>query len=293
MPNASADPSNTIFITECPRDAMQGFHRHIPTGEKAGYLQQLLAAGFDTLDFGSFVSPKAIPQLADTREVLEQLDLSHTNTRLLAIIANERGAREAASIDSIHFLGYPFSVSEIFQERNTHASRAASLLAVETAASLCATHGKEMLVYLSMAFGNPYGEPWTTELVLQWAGKLQGMGIRHIALADTIGVSQPGNIRELFSALIPAYPEVTFHAHFHTRPDQAREKIEAALQHGCRHFDSAIRGFGGCPMAMDDLVGNLPTEQLLDVAAALHFTHSVQPTPFQKSMTLATHLFSE
>lgn len=253
----------TIRLTECPRDAMQGWPEFIPTETKARYLQELLAVGFDTLDFGSFVSPKAIPQLRDTAEVLSQLDLRATRTRLLAIVANVRGAEEACKHEPIRFLGFPFSISEEFQRRNTNASIAESVERVREIQSLAAGAGKEVLIYISMGFGNPYGEPWSPELAVQWVQRLAEQGIRRIALADTIGVSNPENIRALFSHLIPSVPEVTFGAHLHSQPASWEEKITAAYESGCEHFDLALKGIGGCPMANDDLVGNIATEHVV------------------------------
>lgn len=252
-----------IKLIECPRDAMQGLHDFIPTRDKIEYLNLLLKVGFDTLDFGSFVSPKAIPQMADTAEVLDGLDLRDTPTRLLVIVGNRRGAELACAREAIHYLGFPFSISETFQQRNLHSSIADSLERVGEIQELCAQHGKTLVVYLSMGFGNPYGEPWNAGIVGQWAAKLAEMGIGIIALADTIGVANPDSIRYLFSHLIPDFPQVEFGAHFHTTPDTWLEKIDAAFLAGCHRFDGAIMGFGGCPMAADDLTGNMATENML------------------------------
>ncbi len=241
---------------------MQGRHDFIPTKVKAAYLQSLLACGFDTLDFGSFVSPKAIPQMRDTAEVLGQLDLSRTNTKLLAIVANRRGAEAALVHPEIDYLGYPFSVSETFQLRNTNATLAESLERVKQIQELTLARGKEMVLYLSMGFGNPYGDPWNVEVVEQWVSQLADVGIRIFQLSDTIGVSAPASISYLFSNLIPRYPELEIGAHLHTTPSTWEEKIAAAATAGCRRYDGAIRGFGGCPMAKDELTGNMPTENL-------------------------------
>ncbi len=241
---------------------MQGRHDFIPTDVKAAYLQQLLACGFDTLDFGSFVSPKAIPQMRDTAEVLAQLDLSATATKLLAIVANRRGAEAALSHPEIDFLGYPFSVSETFQLRNTNATLAESLDRVKQIQELTVAAGKEMVLYLSMGFGNPYGDPWNVEVVEQWLSQLAELDIRIFQLSDTIGVSQPASISYLFKNLIPRYPELEIGAHLHTTPSTWEEKIHAAAEAGCIRYDGAIRGFGGCPMAKDDLTGNMATENL-------------------------------
>lgn len=242
---------------------MQGRKVFIPTEVKARYLQQLLACGFDTLDFGSFVSPKAIPQMRDTAEVLAQLDLSGTQTKLLAIVANRRGAVAALSHPEIDFLGYPFSVSETFQLRNTNATLTESLERVRQIQDLTVAAGKEMVVYLSMGFGNPYGDPWNVEVVERWVQELAQLDIRIFQLSDTIGVSTPASIRYLFANLIPEYPSLEFGAHLHTTPSTWEEKIEAAAMAGCVRYDGAIRGFGGCPMAKDDLTGNMPTEQMI------------------------------
>lgn len=241
---------------------MQGRHRFIPTEVKAAYLQQLLACGFDTLDFGSFVSPKAIPQMRDTAEVLAHLDLSAAKTKLLAIVANRRGAEAALSHPEIDYLGYPFSVSETFQLRNTNATLAESLDRVKQIQELTVAAGKEMVLYLSMGFGNPYGDPWNVEVVEQWLSKLAELDIRIFQLSDTIGVSKPASISYLFSSLIPRYPELEIGAHLHTTPSTWEEKVDAAAKAGCVRYDGAIRGFGGCPMAKDDLTGNMATENL-------------------------------
>ncbi len=243
---------------------MQGRHEFIPTEVKAAYLQGLLACGFDTLDFGSFVSPKAIPQMRDTAEVVERLDLSATDTRLLAIVANRRGAVAALRHPQIAYLGYPFSVSETFQLRNTNATLADSLERVKQIQELTVAAGRKLVVYLSMGFGNPYGDPWNAEVVEQWLDRLAELGIGIFQLSDTIGVSSPASISYLFANLIPRYPRLEIGAHLHTTPLTWREKVEAAAEAGCRRFDGAIRGFGGCPMARDELTGNMPTEHLVD-----------------------------
>jgi hydroxymethylglutaryl-CoA lyase len=252
-----------LKIIECPRDAMQGIKLFIPTERKAAYLQKLLACGFDTLDFGSFVSPKAIPQMADTAEVLAQLDLSATTTKLLAIVANRRGASAALDHPEIQYLGYPFSISETFQLRNTNATIEESLERVEQIQEMCQAASRELVLYISMGFGNPYGDPWNVQVVQQWVDRLVAMGIRIFQLSDTIGVSTPASISYLFSSLIPAYPEAEIGAHLHTTPNSWKEKIAASVTAGCRRFDGAIRGYGGCPLAKDDLTGNMPTERML------------------------------
>jgi hydroxymethylglutaryl-CoA lyase len=253
-------------IIECPRDAMQGMEEFIPTEKKAAYINQLLKVGFDTIDFGSFVSPKAIPQLRDTAEVLSKLELENTTSKLLAIIANKRGADDACTFQEIDYLGYPFSISETFQKRNTNATIDQSLTRVEEIQSLCVNHKKEMVVYISMAFGNPYGDEWSGELAANWIDRLSSeLGVKIFALSDTVGVSDTKSIRELFSTVIPSFEDLEIGAHLHTTRDLAKEKIEACAESGCLRFDAAIKGYGGCPMAEDDLVGNLATEQLLEV----------------------------
>lgn len=254
----------SVKLIECPRDAMQGMEAFIPTETKARYINHLLSVGFDTIDFGSFVSPKAIPQLKDTAEVLSKLDLTQTSTKLLAIVANRRGAEDASHFEQIDFLGYPFSISETFQQRNTNATIDQSLKRVEEMQSICLKYNKKMLVYISMAFGNPYGDPWSGDLAARWVERLyEEIGIDHIALADTVGVSDSANIKELFETMIPTFPSVEIGAHLHTRPEDAHAKVKTAYAAGCRRFDAAIKGYGGCPMAEDDLVGNLATEQLI------------------------------
>ncbi|MBK0402656.1 hydroxymethylglutaryl-CoA lyase [Adhaeribacter sp. BT258] len=250
-------------IIECPRDAMQGIAEFIPTETKVHYLNTLLKVGFDSLDFGSFVSPKAIPQLRDTAEVLAQLDLSATKTKLLAIIANLRGAEQAASHKEIQYLGFPLSLSETFQQRNTNKSIAEALDEVAQIQEVCVKNSKELVTYLSMGFGNPYGDAWSAETVGEFTQKLDALGVQIISLSDTIGVSDPENITYLFSSLIPAFPHIEFGAHLHTNPNTWQEKVEAAYLAGCQRFDGAMKGFGGCPMAKDELVGNMATENLV------------------------------
>ena len=252
-----------IQVVECPRDAMQGIKSFIPTEKKAEYINMLLKVGFHTIDFGSFVSPKAIPQMRDTAAVLSKLNLDDTSSKLLAIVANSRGAEEASSFDEIQYLGYPFSVSETFQQRNTNLSIEDSLVLVEEMQNLCVSRNKNLVVYLSMAFGNPYGEAWDVDIVAKWSEVLANMGVKILALSDTIGVSSKETITPLFSQLIPEFKEVTFGAHLHTSPQTWKVKVLAAYNAGCNRFDTAIQGFGGCPMAKDDLTGNMPTEKLL------------------------------
>lgn len=251
----------TVKLIECPRDAMQGISAFIPTEVKVRYLNELLKAGFDTIDIGSFVSPKAIPQMADTAEVLERIDASDSQSKLLIIIANERGAEDAVKQESVTYLGYPFSISETFQQRNTNTSIEGSWGRLARIAELAEVAGKELVVYISMAFGNPYGDPWSTDVALRWVNRLANeLGVRTIALSDTVGVAHPDDIKGMFKALIPALPQVEFGAHLHCRPDNWKSKTDAAWEAGCRRFDGAIKGYGGCPMAEDELVGNLQME---------------------------------
>ena len=255
--------TDTVKVIECPRDAMQGIKQFIPTEQKVQYIQSLLRVGFDTIDFGSFVSPKAIPQMVDTAEVLAQLDLSKTKSKLLAIVANTRGAEDASQHSEINYLGYPFSISENFQMRNTHKTIAQSVITLEQILNISDQSNKEVVVYISMGFGNPYGDPWNVEIVGEWTERLSKMGVKILSLSDTIGSSDPENIDYLFSNLIPKYPKIEFGAHLHTTPTTWFEKVDAAYKAGCKRFDGAIQGFGGWPMAKDELTGNMPTEKIL------------------------------
>ena len=252
-----------VKLIECPRDAMQGLHDFIPTSTKVKYINKLLQAGFDTIDFGSFVSPKAIPQMADTAQVLAELDLDNTKTKLLAIVANMRGANDAVKYPEIDFLGYPFSISETFQIRNTNATILESLERVKGMQDLCIKHNKTLVVYLSMGFGNPYGDEWNAEIVMKWMNELANLGIQIISLSDTIGVSTTDSIEYLFSSVIPAFPKIEIGAHLHTLVGESGAKIKSAYLSGCRRFDGALKGYGGCPMAKDDLTGNMPMENLV------------------------------
>jgi len=283
----------TIKIIECPRDAMQGIKPFIPTERKVTYIQSLLRVGFDTIDFGSFVSPKAIPQMQDTAEVLAQLDLSQTTSKLLAIIANTQGAQAAATHKEIQYLGFPFSISENFQMRNTHKTIAESLVTLEEILNIADANNKEVVAYLSMGFGNPYGDPWNVEIVGEWTQKLSTMGVKILSLSDTIGSSTPEVISYLFSNLIPQYPSIEFGAHLHTTPDKWFEKIDAAYKAGCRRYDGAIQGFGGCPMAKDDLTGNMPTEKMLSYFTAQKANTNTSPMSFESSYNEASKLFGE
>jgi len=282
----------TVKIIECPRDAMQGIKTFIPTANKVTYIQSLLRVGFDSIDFGSFVSPKAIPQMQDTAEVLAQLDLSQTKSKLLAIIANTQGAETACSFSEIQYLGFPFSISENFQMRNTHKTISQSLVSLQEILNLADAKNKQVIAYLSMGFGNPYGDPWNTEIVGEWTEKLAGMGVKIVSLSDTIGSSTPEVISYLFSNLIPAYPTIEFGAHLHTTPDSWFEKIEAAYHAGCLRFDGAIQGFGGCPMATNHLTGNMPTEKLLSYFTAQKATTNLSPMSFESAYNEASKVFN-
>jgi len=270
---------------------MQGIHEFIPTEKKVAYINSLLKAGFDTIDFGSFVSPKAIPQLRDTAQVLEQLDLSSTTSKLLAIIANVRGAQDAVEFEEISYLGFPFSISETFQQRNTNSSIAESLTRVEEIQDLCVRNRKELVVYISMAFGNPYDDEWSSDIAILWTKRLAKMGIKIIALSDTIGVSNPENISFLFSKLVPEFPGIEIGAHLHTTPDTWEEKINAAYTSGCRRFDSAIKGYGGCPMATDKLTGNMATENLLSFFRKKNIPTGIDEKAFSEAMLLSGTIF--
>lgn len=280
-----------LQIVECPRDAMQGFAHFIPTEIKVNYLNTLLKSGFHTLDFGSFVSPKAIPQMRDTADVLKQLDLT-TSTHLLAIVANERGAQDAASFDEIKYLGFPFSISPTFQMRNTNATLNEALQRVEEIKKICDHNHKELVVYISMAFGNPYDDEWDADIAAGWTRKLcNEMGINIVALSDTVGVATPKDISYLFSNLIPEFPNAVIGAHLHTTPTTWEEKVRAAFSAGCRRFDGAIKGFGGCPMAKDDLTGNMPTENLIHFLESEGIAHGLNIELFSSAMLMADSVF--
>lgn len=282
-----------VKIIECPRDAMQGIKTFIPTQRKVEYLQSLLRVGFDTIDFGSFVSAKAIPQMQDTAEVLAQLDLSQTQSKLLAIIANTQGAMAASAHTEIQYLGFPFSISENFQMRNTHKTIAESLVTLQEILEIADKSNKEVVTYISMGFGNPYGDPWNVEIVGEWTEKLATMGAKILSLSDTVGTSTPAVISYLFSNLIPQYPNIEFGAHLHTTPDKWFEKVDAAYQAGCRRYDGAIQGFGGCPMATDTLTGNMPTEKLLSYFTTQKENTNTSPMSFESAYNVASRLFQE
>ena len=279
-------------LIECPRDAMQGLLHFVPTNLKITYLNALLQVGFDTLDFGSFVSPKVIPQLRDTAEVLAGLDLSQTETKLLAIVANGRGAEQALAFPTIRYVGFPLSVSETFQQRNTNKSVAQAFSEVETIQNRCVQAGRELVVYLSMGFGNPYGDPYSPELVGSFSNRLVQMGVRIIAPSDTVGSSTPETIESLFRHLISQFPQVEFGAHLHTRPGETAAKVRAAVRAGVRRIDGALRGFGGCPMAADELTGNLPTEEIIQTLTQEGLAPPINQEAFGRAMTLSAGVFT-
>ncbi|MFD2892665.1 hydroxymethylglutaryl-CoA lyase [Flavobacterium chuncheonense] len=281
-----------VKIIECPRDAMQGIKDFIPTEKKVQYIQSLLRVGFDTIDFGSFVSPKAIPQMQDTAEVLAQLDLSKTDSKLLAIIANTKGAELASIHKEIQYLGFPFSISENFQMRNTHKTIAESIVTLNEILEIADKSNKEVVTYISMGFGNPYGDPWNVEIVGEWTEKLANMGVKILSLSDTVGSSTPEVIDYLFSNLIPKYSHIEFGAHLHTTPDSWFEKVDAAYKAGCKRFDGAIKGFGGCPMAKDDLTGNMPTEKMLSYFTSNKIDTNCHPISFESAYNEALKVFN-
>ncbi|PZF71732.1 hydroxymethylglutaryl-CoA lyase [Taibaiella soli] len=283
--------SAKITLVECPRDAMQGWEHFIPTAKKIEYINKLLRVGFDVLDFGSFVSAKAIPQLADTKEVIPHLNLDGTNTKLLAIIANTRGAEDAVVYDQISYLGFPFSISETFQMRNTNKTIAQSLTQVEEMQNLCVKHGKEMVIYISMGFGNPYGDPYNAEVAIDWVGKLSQLGIKTFAMSDTVGVAKPDTIEYIFSHLVPEFKDLNIGAHFHSTADKWEEKMDAAYKNGCLRFDSSMKGIGGCPMAEDELVGNIATENLVYWAEKNKIELGINLDAFYEASQMAAGVF--
>ena len=281
-----------IKVVECPRDAMQGFKKWIPTKNKISYIQSLLNVGFDVLDVGSFVSKRSIPQMKDSRKVLESLDLSSTTSKLLYIVANLRGALEACVYPEIDFLGFPFSVSENFQMRNTNKTINQSLEELKKIISVCMSNDKEVVVYLSMGFGNPYGDEWNYEVLEKWISVIKSIGVKTISISDTIGVANPKNIDIVFKNSIKKFHDIEFGAHFHTKPSNCFEKIDSAYKAGCRRFDAAIQGYGGCPMAADELTGNFPTEQLLTYFYQKKEILNINPLNFESSFNKASKLFS-
>lgn len=278
-------------IIECPRDAMQGMEQYIEADVKAEYINKLLAVGFDTIDFGSFVNPKAVPQMKDTKDVIEELDLTLSNTNLLAIVPNFRGARDTKEYDEIKYLGFPFSISETFQQRNANTSIRDAFGTVDEIHNLCEKNNKRLVVYLSMGFGNPYDDPYSTDLAISWVDKLANLEVKHVSLADTIGTASTEDITTLFTELNKKYPNIEFGAHFHTKPNDWRTKIEAAYDAGCRRFDGALKGFGGCPFADNQLVGNMPTEKIIEFADEKVIDHGLNLDAFSEAMNYASYVF--
>jgi hydroxymethylglutaryl-CoA lyase len=283
--------SDFIKLIECPRDAMQGWKNFIPTGKKIEYINSLLKVGFDTIDFGSFVSPKAIPQMADTNEVVRNLELGTSNSKLLAIIANLRGAEEASVYDEITFLGFPFSVSETFQQRNTNSSIEESLERVEEIKNLCIKTGKQLVIYISMAFGNPYGDLYDEEIVFEWVNKMVGMDIDIISLADTVGLATAEQVYDMTSYLVESLPGIETGVHLHSAPGNRKEKLEAAIKAGCRRFDGALKGIGGCPMAGDELVGNMDTEWMISYFKEHNLSPQLNKEALSESLRIASEIF--
>ena len=282
-----------IKLIECPRDAMQGLHDFIETDTKARYINQLLKVGFDTIDFGSFVSPKAIPQMRDTAEVLSKLDLGSTSSKLLAIVANQRGADDACQFDEIDYLGFPFSISETFQQRNTKSSIEESLSRVDSIQKLAIKSKKKLVVYISMAFGNPYEDEWNAEIAIRWSKKLSDMGVEILALSDTIGAANPNDIEYLFKSLIPELPSVEFGAHLHSTPQTVDSKLAAAINAGCKRIDGAIKGYGGCPMAKNDLTGNMPTEIMKSYLEGNRLNLGLNDNAFAESLAMVNGVFPQ
>jgi hydroxymethylglutaryl-CoA lyase len=280
-----------IQITECPRDAMQGIHQFIPTDVKAAYINLLLQVGFDTIDFGSFVSAKAIPQMQDTAVVLEKLDLSTSRSKLLAIIANYRGAEDAVQHEQITYLGFPFSISETFQHRNANSGIKEALETVKRIKELTDRKNKDLLVYLSMGFGNPYGDEWNNDIVLRWAEELINNGVKYISLADTIGIASAAQIKSLYNLLSVQFPATILGVHLHSTPDTWREKIEAAYQSGCTRFDTALKGYGGCPMAKDELTGNIATENVISYLQSQKINLGLNLDKLQEAMDYSGKVF--
>ncbi|MBB1285657.1 hydroxymethylglutaryl-CoA lyase [Flavisolibacter sp. BT320] len=283
--------NNFIQVIECPRDAIQGWPHLIPTEKKIAYLNSLLQVGFDTIDFGSFVSPKTIPQMADTKEVIRGLKVSQTNSKLLAIVANERGAEEAVHYDEISCLGFPFSISETFQQRNTNSSMEESVCRVDAIQALCEQQKKTLVVYLSMGFGNPYGDPYNEEILLLWAEKMVEKGVSIISLADTVGLATPEQISFALQTLIPHFPLTSFGVHLHSTPDNWKPKLEAALNAGCTRIDGALLGIGGCPMAGNSLVGNMNTEWIVSSLQENNKAIPINREAYKKSLQLAKEIF--
>lgn len=282
---------NQIKLIECPRDAMQGWKNFISTEKKIEYINSLLEVGFDTIDFGSFVSPKAVPQMADTKEVVRKLKVQSSKSKLLAIIANKRGAEEAVSYDAITYLGFPFSISPTFQQRNTNSSIEESLNRVEEIQDLCLKNTKQLVIYLSMGFGNPYGDEYNEDILMQWAHEMIKREIKIVSLADTVGVATPEQISFALNALVPKYPDTAVGVHLHSTPVNWKEKLEAAVNAGCKRFDGALKGIGGCPMAQDDLVGNMNTELIISYLEEKKLISDLNKDALQKSLHLASEIF--
>ncbi len=283
--------SSDLKIIECPRDAMQGWPHFIPTEKKIAYLNKLLKVGFDTIDFGSFVSPMAIPQMADTKEVICNLELSETKTKLLAIIANERGANDAVKFEKIDYLGFPFSISETFQYRNTNSSVDESLHRVADIQKLCVEHNKELVVYISMGFGNPYGDEYSQEIVLKRTKQVEELGVKIISIADTVGLATADEVRDLMEKMIPIFKDIELGVHLHSAPENRIAKLEAALNAGCKRFDSALKGIGGCPMAGNDLVGNMDTEVMLNYFGERGEQLNIDEAALQECSRMASEIF--
>ncbi len=283
--------ANAIKLIECPRDAMQGWKTFIPTEKKVEYLNSLLKVGFDTIDFGSFVSPKAIPQMADTARVLSELDLGDSASKLLAIVANLRGAEEASVYNAISYLGFPFSVSETFQQRNTNSSIEESLGRVEEMQHICVKTGKKLVIYISMGFGNPYGDPYSEEIVFEWVNKMVALDIEIISLADTVGVATPEQVYDMTSYLVESLPGVEIGVHLHSTPDNWKDKLEAAVKAGCKRFDGALKGIGGCPMADDELVGNMNSELMIPYFKEKQMLPALDEEALKKSLLIASEIF--
>src|SRR5690348_1032792 len=291
MASSTINQQAAIKLIECPRDAMQGWKHFIATEDKIKYINALLEVGFDTIDFGSFVSPKVISQMADTKDVINNLRLQENGTKLLAIVANKRGAAEAVKYDKITYLGYPFSISETFQLKNTNSTISQSIDTVKAMQQLCEENGKQLVIYISMGFGNPYGDPYDKEVVVRWVEKLTQLGVNIISLSDTVGVADPSTIAYLFSNLVPAFPQIEFGAHFHSGPHNWEEKIDAACRQGCKRFDSTIKGLGGCPMATEELVGNMVTENLVSYFEKNKLALTLDKKQLQNARKMADEVF--
>jgi len=281
----------SIKLIECPRDAMQGWKTFIPTEKKIEYINSLLKVGFDTIDFGSFVSPKAIPQMADTKEVVRSLESGAGRTKLLAIIANLRGAEEASMFDNITYLGFPFSVSETFQKKNTNSSIQESLKRVEEIQGLCIKNKKQLVIYISMGFGNPYGDRYSEEIVFEWVNQLVGMGIEIISLADTVGLATAEQVYDMTEYLVDSLPGIEIGVHLHSKPMNWKEKLEAAMKAGCKRFDGALKGIGGCPMANDELIGNMNSELMINYFEENNWLNNLNKEALEKSLRLASEIF--